>query len=481
MKTSLFPALILCAALWALERGDLSTFSDGEEAKTSLTTIQVDLAGEVVTARFRVPDHPAIGYAYAGIQVALGSAEGMRSLGFQWRRSAEAPAPKQLTLRTRDGKRLKLDLAPYGAPGPAWTAVGISFDDFGLSPFDASNLSSASFTLASHTVKDAIPLQEGTVEFRRLAWSAAPVPGRVSRPEFASLLGKKKALPPGHSAWIYDPSEAHVARLRAYNQSHPVPIRHLFVYAGSISWGADGKAALSALKGERLAWFQGRLPGMQIWANIDALDAKKLGAQPWAEQERLAREIAAAVDGLEAAAGAHFDVEPYDGAQFPFYAAMKRLSSKPVSAAFGSWDFPVLQVVDLPVLMAYDLAKAPKAYGEAFARLARPFIADCAAAGTTGLLGLPFAAAMMEYEYREHRTSGAREKAPYVMEDFLSAALAVFDGDPGMRRSPGYAGVSVWALPTEGKKGIGPPRSEWGYYPNTLKEGCLDLLERFSR
>lgn len=481
MKRLLQTTTLLFATLGAIQRSDVTLFSDAEERKGSQTVIEVGVAGEELTARFDVPDHPALGYAYAGFQVALEPAKGMRSIAFEWKKSPEACDPRQITLRTRDGKRLKLDLAPYGTPGADWKAVRIPFSDFGMGPADLESLANVSFTVAGHNVKDEITRQTGVLSLRALGWSKEEPPSRVARPDVASLLPKKIKVAHGHGAWIYDPSEAHVARILQYNKTHPVPILHLFVYGASIIWKPDGKADLGQVKEDRLAWFRERLPGVQIWANIDASEAKKLGSQPWAEQERLGKTVAQAVDALQGVAGAHFDVEPYDPSQLPFYSSMKKHSKKPVSAAFGSWDFPVLQVVDLPVLMAYDLAKTPRQYGEAAGRLLRPFLADCAAAGSTGLIGLPFAAAMLENESRVNRKSGVREEGPYKMEDFLGAVLSVFNENPQNRKNPGYGGIAIWAFPTEGKRGIGPSRSEWGYYPDTLKEECLDLLEKFNK
>jgi hypothetical protein len=475
--------LLLALALscvFPLSPSDVVTFSDKEEKKESQTRISATVENGCVTAVYDVPENTALGYAYAGVSVSITPEKNARTIVFSLRKDASAAQPNRITLRTKTGKRAKVDFAAYGSVGEDWKTFRISLDDFSLATNDIASLASVGLSLAGNHAKDAIDRVSGTVWLRDIRLSTETVASKRLVPDYAFLKTKKAPkIAKGHAGWIYRESEAHVERIKRYNRENPVPFRMLFVYAGSFTFTADG-GRLSPLKTGILQWFRSRLPAeTAVYANIDASEAKTLGSYSAAEQERLAKLIAQAVDDEPAAAGVHFDIEPYDIAHLPFYIAAKKAMRKPVSAAFGAWDFHVLSVVDYPVLMAYDMAHTPEAYRSAVEKACRSFAMDADAAKSVFYLGFPFVAAQAECEYRIHRETGARESTPYLMEQYISAARDACREIPEIHRGAFFGGVAVWAFPDENKKGIGPSAGRWGYYPNHLKESCLSLLSHF--
>ncbi|MBI4976198.1 MAG: hypothetical protein HZC28_01880 [Spirochaetes bacterium] len=473
-------ACIACFGLFPLDRNDVVTFSDKEEKKESLTRISAAVENDIITAVYAVPENTALGYAYAGVSVNLTPDENARSLVFTIRKDASAVQPNRITLRTKTGKRAKVDLPAYGSVTEEWKTFRISLDDFSLSRNDIASLASAGFSLAGNNTKDNIDSVSGTVWLRDIRLSTETAAAKQIVPDYAFLLNRKAPKPAkGHAGWIYRESEAHIERIKRYNKENAVPFRMLFVYAGSYTFTQNG-GRLSPLKTGILQWFRERLPAeTAVYATIDASDAKTLGSYPPAEQERLAKLIAQAVDDEPAAAGVHFDIEPYDITQLPFYIAAKKAMRKPVSAAFGAWDIHVLSVVDYPVLMAYDMAHTPDIYRATVEKACRSFAMDADAAKSCFYLGFPFVAAQAECEYRINRETGARESTAYTMEQYISAAVDACRVIPQICSGDLFGGVSVWAFPDENKKGIGPPAGRWGYYPNHLKESCLSLLSNF--
>ncbi|MEK6793220.1 MAG: hypothetical protein AABZ39_00465 [Spirochaetota bacterium] len=468
-------SVLLCAAasLFPLTKSDITTFSDREEKKSSHTVIHAVLEDDLITATYAIPEHVELGYAYAGVAVKMESA-GVHSLFFTMKRSANALQPASVTLRTKAGKRAKIDFSKLGSVTGEWQTFAVSLDDFILSDSER-DIDSVRFSLGVNSVKDDVSEAAGTVWIKDIALSDARTQSRSMVPEYGFLRDRKTApVKRGHAAWIYEESDAHVARIRAWNKVSSVPIRILFVYAGSFTFTPEG-GRLSALRTQRLAWFREHLPAeVEVHANFDASAGKRLGTYPAEKQEALANLAADAVNADPSCAGIHFDIEPYVSEALPFYIAVKKYSTKPVSAAVAVWDRHLFAVLDYAVLMAYDIARSPDQFANAARARYETFAADAVAAGTTYFLGVPFVSTAMEYEYRENLKTGAREPSGYTMESFTRAAGDAYCTMKRPKSDTFYCGSAIWGF-LSGEY----PRKDWVNRPREITEPCWKYLSDF--
>lgn len=473
MRTAITLLLISAAsAAYPLSKSDVVVFSDREEKNTSRTEIRVEIDGDTVTAAYTIPDHPELGYAYAGVSIKVESIPAY-SLSFQMKRSPDAAQPTRLSLNAASKKRGKIDFAKIGTVTTEWQTFSVSVEDVGFAG-GISDIESAAVSLGANTMKDAITTATGTIWIRAMRVSSERVRSRTAVPEYGFLKEKKvRSFKRGHAGWIYEESEDHVARIASWNKEHAVPIRMLFVYAGSFTFTPD-HGTLSALKTSRLAWFREHLPAdVEVHANFDASDGKLLGTFPAAKQEALARSAADAVNADPSCAGIHFDIEPYVSDALPFYIAVKKYSTKPVSAAVADWDRHLIAVLDYAVLMAYDIAKTPEQFKPAALSRYRAFAADADAAGTQYFLGVPFVSTAVEYEYRENMKSGAKEQSGYTMEAFTLAARDAFS-ELDKKGDALYGGAAIWGFLSGGNA-----RKDWVHQPRDLTAPCWKYLSDF--
>lgn len=249
-------------------------------------------------------------------------------------------------------------------------------------------------------------------------------------------------------------------------------IRYAFAWGGEVSF-RGGRPALKLnlehplrlselLKGQ----------GVQVFAVVDGVSfgSEFVKDRDW---DRAGLELARAVDGEPGLAGLHLDLEPHSGDLHAFYAAFKRHSPKPLSAAMGEWGEDTFRYLDLPVLMGYDLAKTPEEFRKAAVRLYGRFMTDVRAAHATALIGIPAIATHMEYEGISDTADGPVTPTGYRMADFIERALeAVHETAP--REDPACLGVSIWAFSTPG--GLHNAGDTQWFHPTDIPDSLLMRL-----
>lgn len=459
-----------------LAGGKLSVYSDRNEKATSGTTVEMKQEDGVLSVSFHVPEHPALRYSYAGFGVALPKTPGFapQTLEMDLRKTAEAPQPFGLTVRTSTGKSYRREIAGYGQVTEDWRTIRIPLSDLAVPEDERANINAIRMTVASHNVKDDIPLQAGTLFLRNLRLTDRAAEGVVKVPDYRAILAARKPVtrPPGHAAWLYGTDENYLKQIAGFNAASAVPINLLFVSTASLSFKASG-AGVTPFK-EDLRWYLDRKPeGVEVHAMI-AGDGRELGRLSFADQEKLAETIARQVNETEGLDGIHFDIEPYVIEDLPFYVAIKRSCTKPMSVALNKWDEHILWVADFPVVMAYGKNKDPKAYAESALSMIRAFADDSVKAQRTFYAGVVLAHTNLEYEYEEHAATGQRTYTGFKMEDYTRAILDRLAAEP---KSAWYGGVSVWAFMPEKSQ----THREWMKRPRAVKPECLEQLRTYSQ
>ena len=133
-----------------------------------------------------------------------------------------------------------------------------------------------------------------------------------------------------------------------------------------------------------------------------------------------------------------------------------------------------MQLCDLPVLMGYDSGTSPEAYGKTVTLLFQDFAAAAAANQTNFMIGLPFIATHLEYEYKISRQSGTREETGFSMAAYLSEGLKVIEE---IKSADGFVGVCIWA----GLGGpIGGKTEAYRWYPYEISEQNWEMLAKFN-
>ncbi|HEX4150554.1 MAG TPA: hypothetical protein VHY20_16265 [Pirellulales bacterium] len=466
------------------QQREVSVFSDRDEIKGSRTQIKAGVQDGVIEAIFQLDPQPEAGWTYAGIAIQLAGpiAADARSLRFEMRSDGKTGQPSTVTLQTGDGKRFRVDLRKYGEVEPRWTTFAIPLQDFRLDAAALGQLSSLNFKLAGTDKDEPRESLGGTISLRKIAFAGSPADSRAGLPDLSFLDSKKvKQYARGHAAWIYQESEADVARIVEYNKHAAIPIRMLLVYAGSLEFTPKGPV-LSPLKTKRLAWFRSRLPAdVEIHANIDSADGQQLADRSPAELERLAKQLADQANQLTSLQGLHVDLEPYLPDAAAFYIHLKKYLNKPFGAAVADWDPVLLKVLDYAVLMAYDLGRTPEAFGRSAAARYQAFAQDARAAKTFYFLGVPFVATTLEYEYSRDRRTSQQQSSGFHMEDYVAASLKAFRDHSAAIQGPYFGGIAVWGFLEERKGGVGGPNSRVGRYPQQISSSAWSMLGEFGK
>jgi hypothetical protein len=463
---------------------NVSIFSDNDERKGSPTTIKATLNDGVLSAAYRIDRRTDSRPVYAGFAIRLEQppADDARSLSFAIKKDDKAVQPVFLTLQTSGGKRYRLDLAKYGTVDAQWKTIAIALDDFRLNPRDRSQIASLAVVLIDLPEESPVLSVDGSVSIKDVVFSTSAVASKTVLPDISFLEGTKvKKYQRGHAAWIYQESAEDVARILQHNNNNTVPIRLLFVYAGSLELEEQG-GMLGTINVKTLKWFRDQLPtSVEVHACLDASGGRRLARYPLAEQERLAKAVAQEVNQVPFIQGLHLDIEPYSPDAVPFYIYLKKHLKKPLSAAVADWDPVLLKVLDYSVLMAYDLAPSPAGFQRAAAAKYRAFAEDARAAKSYYFLGVPFAATTLEHEYSMHRATGEKKASGFQMVDYTTAALNAFKMNEGIPQDPYFGGIAVWGFLDKNSKGVGGPAAMVGYYPHRIPDANWKLLEAFGK
>ncbi len=274
-------------------------------------------------------------------------------------------------------------------------------------------------------------------------------------------------MPLGHAIWVYESSDDIVAEINAFNRQSPVGIRYVFVYAGTISDAIT-------FTDDALTFYSQSLPDLDIYPTIDGVD-HEFGELTTSERQDIVNDIAKRYDGDDRVAGIHVDLEPFSEACVVWYNAITTAMSKPLSAALYRWNDKALSLIDLPVLMAYDIGASPDAYGRGAGDLIDRFAAGCRQAKRPFVVGLPFVATHVEYEYRIAVADDARESTGHTMNAYLRRGLDCLESGNACSQC---TGIGIWG----GLTGpIGGKSEPWRWHPYRISSENWTLLESFSR
>lgn len=473
----LMGCLVFSAAAKDKTASGVQTSTDKEEWGTSRTTITLKEENGIVKAVYNVPV-PEKKYAYATLNVPLKSLPDgkSKSIHFELKCSDGAKLPASASVISESGRKSKLDFARKGKASGEWKSFDISLDDFSLTPNDINALQRLNFTLG--TVRPGDEALGGTVELRNVSVTDKKVEPMVEIPDYSFLAKNKlKNVAKGHSAWVYPQSEKQINKIIEYNKKAGVPISILYVYAGSVKLDKKtGEWTVSDIQPEKMKWFRDRLPAnVEIQANIDSADGVKLSKASPEVQTALGKELAEKINDCPYIQGVHTDIEPYKTESLPFYIALKQYCKKPVGAALGDWDLHILRILDYPVLMGYDLANSPEGLYKTALRKYNSFAKDSSYVESYYSVGLPFIATMGEFEYEENRKTGARVYSGHKMNEFIDGAFRAFK-ECNVLEDKYFMGVSIWGFVDEGKKGVGIPSNETGFFPHIITEDCFEKL-----
>lgn len=455
----------------------VQTSTDKEEWGVSKTTMSVTEENGVIKTVYNVPV-PDKKYAYAAISVPLKSlADGKsKALHFELKCSNGATLPSNVVVISASGRKSKLDFAKNEKASLDWKKFDISLADFSLTPNDTNALERLSFSLGVNRAGG--KELGGTVELRNIKVTDENIEPMIKIPDYSFLLKNKlRNVAKGHSAWVYPQSEKQINNIIEYNKKASVPISILYVYAGSVKLDKKtGEWTVSEIQPEKMKWFRDRLPGnIEIQANIDSADGVKLSKASPEVQTALGRDLAEKINDCPYVQGVHTDIEPYKTESLPFYIALKQYCKKPVGAALGDWDLHILRILDYPVLMGYDLANSPEGLYKTALKKYNSFAKDSSYAESYYSVGLPFIATMGEFEYEENRKTGERKYSGYKMNEFIDGAFRAFK-ECDMLNDKYFMGVSIWGFVDEGKKGVGIPSNEMGFFPHIITEDCFEKL-----
>lgn len=190
------------------------------------------------------------------------------------------------------------------------------------------------------------------------ALSAAEAP--VVPPE--TVASTVAALEVGQGVWVNGDVSARVKRINAFNISAPRAqrLRHVFVAGGGIRI-AQGRAQLSLdLRPSRIAG--AGLAGeaqAHLWLSLSTRGAGGVAPSEW---ERLAGALAAALKDERRISGLHLSPDTASAALYPFYAALRKQLSIPISVLLLTLRPDDLGQVDLVVLRAWSKGMDPAAY-----------------------------------------------------------------------------------------------------------------------
>ena len=460
--------------LLATARVTLAT--DRSEKASSGTTAELDVNAGVVSVRYHVPEHHALRYAYVALNVTLPEpvGAGMPTLEFDARIDAGSAQPFAFAVRTGAGRTYRRDFKGYSPLTTDWQTYRIPLSDLSVPAHDATGVSFIQMTVASHSLRDDIDLQEGRIQLRNLRLSPVLAPGVLQLPDYRALLAERPRFnhTRGHAAWVYTVEPRFLDEIRAFNASSPVKIDLLFVSTTYLSV-EDGKPTVSAFNPD-LAWYiEHAPPGVRVHAMVASGQGRPLAACTPEAQAGLARELAELAHAVPGLAGVHFDVEPYVVDALPFYVAFKEAYDREVSAALDRWDTHVMWVIDLPVVMAYGKARAPARYASGAERMIRDFGADSASVGRSYLPGLAMAQTNLEYEVEVSATTGKRTESGAQMEDFTRAVLARLGDLPA---DPHFGGLALWAFMPEQTRIF----ANFPKFPRHIKPECFDAVRDFS-
>ena len=452
-------------------------FSDRDELAGSKTTVRLSMApgvqGNVLRMDYNIgPDSTVADAAYGGFSIRCPNLDATRfgALAFDVRLASGGVPDLYLQLVDARHIRKKASISRYleGA-GKDWTRVRVPLALLTRHESRAlTNVVEVAFVFGKG--KGAIELNDVTLE------AAAPA---LEEDLFAKIpypARSKSPLPEGLGAWCYGDPEIAIAAVTQFNASASSGARlvYLFPYAGEITFkGAEAVLTWEPEKARAIA--EGVGDGVQVHPMIDGLSsgAQRLTADGW---DRLAKQVADAVNAEPLFQGIHLDIEPHDDALYELFARIKKYTSKPLTVSVGSWTTDTFRYADMVVLMAYDWASTPEAFGRAVGERIPAFLAAADEAGGKAMIGVPAIATHHEYESMKEGSDGALKATGFSMSDYVKASLNSIRALPaGSRRR--LNGLCIWALhPSDGLHGS--QDSKW-YYPSSISEDTWRDLRAF--
>ncbi len=376
------------------EKGLPEIFSDHEEFSVSKNAVQVSTIaaghqGQGMRLDYSVKAYPKQAWQYAGASFSMKglSLKGMRRVSF-WARLTQGQAP-QLKVQITSLDPLIRQGVPVNLSGLGkdWVHFEVSLEKFNRLDDDAWG-----------RLKDlalVVTLNQGSIEIDDLRADQVPVQQtRVPVP-----ARSPRELPKGLGVWCYGDMTINAKAITDYNKTAPRDRRLVYVFA----WAGDFSASTGKptykpdfTAAKKLAKLIND-PQVLVFATVDGV-SQGCELPSDADWDKVGKALATNIDAEPSLAGLHLDIEPHTDDVHKFFAAIKRHTRKPLSAAVGAWSKDTFLYVDQLCLMGYDLESTPKAFGVTATRTYGRFMADARAAGGKALLGVPAIATHAEYE-----------------------------------------------------------------------------------
>jgi hypothetical protein len=438
----------------ALAPRGLSVFSDKEEDPSSKTEINVAPVDTSLNATFSVPENKGLGYQYAGFVIWCNGMDIRPYTAIRIVYSCAQGSLSAVQLEAADRTRENLGVnGDEAAVVDGWSSLVIPISDYSMMGEEQlTKMNKLAFMFSGI---------EGSVTFKEISF----VSGAVAVKTSAYAKDRRFTFQRGHGAWVYAAKPEFVQAIKAYNKRAATDIRYLFAYSASIGLDMEFNDDAASFYAKELGE-----SGVAVYAMIDGTTST-LSAMSEVQIDQMAHKIADHYNALGSIAGVQLDVEPFTKSCTKFYALLKQYLSKPLSAAVGAWSCDLLAIVDLPVLMGYDLGNSPEAFSSRAAALYKRFADSCEEAQAYYLIGLPLIATHNEYEYRIRLSDKAREKGGGTMQEFFDKGLsAVRNRQDGKH----YVGISIWAF-LDAPVGY---REAYQWYPYTITQEQWDMLAK---
>lgn len=337
---------------------------------------------------------------------------------------------------------------------------------------------------AADEARAVLAMQKGHAEaqavldaIRKPSPTPTPVPIEADVASVPFPQPSDDALPKGLAAWVFGPATPAAKQLNEYSQSVPmsqrfsmvfVPAGELVIKDGKVSLQFDTKLALEMA--EKLIGDVRVLPVIKG----NSRGATQVGAEEW---DRVGAQIAAALEADTRLGGLQFDVQPQMPQLFGLYAATKNHTRKPVTAVVKDWHKLIFKYVDAVVLQGFGRASALQDYAGAVKAVINLFLQDARAMDGKAIIGLPAAAAIVEFELRSDKAGAATQGGiatgvsmdQYFKEGVFAVQSTVIVNDPA------FLAIAIWAIHPEG--GIRPNLEARWYFPSLISEKIWQRLQ----
>lgn len=304
--------------------------------------------------------------------------------------------------------------------------------------------------------------------------------------------------PKGICAWVYDQSQHWVDLINAYNTTissqpggEPRKFRYLFPKGGEMKITGPTYTKPYTNTGCNFyysskvsQYYASRLPGIYLLPSIDCVDGATLATWSSDDQQKLAEDVAKAINDDPNAAGVQIDLEPIKADKnLPFFEKLRPLlNSKGKLLSVYGWDFQgkLFYNIDIMVPSGYDSGIKSITlvrYQKYVHDLVSKALWWAQKSGCYVLVGVPGGASAEEYAYQ---TGAHTSNTGYTQKQWFQTALNEIC--PYMLDEH-YLGLSLWGLNEISKEKlqntnlsfkqpVEMPESNWKTLENTNPFAC---------